>query len=266
MAETPKYKILIGRSPVDNSLLASVERGEKRINVTIGRPQEVPLSVSRCQPEQGSAHAMLTIGPDRVMTLCNLKPQNKTLVNGREIERKTLTREAVVELGPERYKVDIDKLLKAADNAFEAPVSKVQRNEGANAAVPPPAPLNIKHLEAVWNNYNNGLKDLAEKQKKINLIRSGCGIFTMLTMPVCFLIGPVGLVFTVIGLAGNVYSFMGLKNDNTPERREQLMETFQDNYCCPNKQCNRFLGNYSYKLMKRQTGMQCPYCKSKFVE
>ena len=85
-------------------------------------------------------------------------------------------------------------------------------------------------------------------------------------MPCIFFLGPAGYVLTAIGIVGTVYSFVAMKNDNTSEQQEQLLEQFQDNYACPNPNCNKFLGNISYKLLKKQYGMHCPYCKSEYVE
>lgn len=85
-------------------------------------------------------------------------------------------------------------------------------------------------------------------------------------MPCIFMFGPVGYALTGIGIIGNLYSFIGLKNDNTAEVLEQIGETFQDEYVCPNPDCNKFLGNISYRLLKKQYSMHCPYCKSEYIE
>ena len=88
----------------------------------------------------------------------------------------------------------------------------------------------------------------------------------MCAMPCIFLFGPIGYVLTGIGIIGNIYSFVGLKNDDASDVLERLNEDFQDRYVCPNPDCNKFLGNLSYRLLKRQYSMHCPYCKCEYVE
>lgn len=238
--------ILIGKEPGQGRLIVALE-GNSAV-ATVGGVGSVPDCVSRCNPSDGVAHAKISVDQNGVITLSNLKSQNVTYVNGAEIVSKRIDKTNSVELGKDHYKLNLPLIFEAAE--------KLVASEG----------FNISHLEGVWNDLQNHRKAIQAKQKKINLVRSGCGLFTMCAMPCIFLFGPVGYVLTGIGVAGNLYSFIGLKNDNTADVMEQLNEEFQDKYVCPNPKCNKFLGNISYRLLKKQYSMHCPYCKSKYIE
>jgi hypothetical protein len=261
--------ILIGKEPEQGRLMVAVQVNGQYKAAYIGQPGCVPGCVSRCLPQTGMAHAKLEIGEDDSIMLTNLKAANVTYVNGAEIVSKHISPDAKVELGKDCFAVDLKVVLGAASKVVEAVKTPggVQTPGQPAAGSGQPQTFNISHLELVWNNYHEGIKMLREKQKRVNLIRTGCSIFTMCAMPCIFFFGPVGYVLTSIGIIGNIYSFVGLKNDNSAEAQEKLLETFQDRYVCPNPNCNKFLGGgYSYRLMKKQYGMKCPYCKCNYVE
>ncbi|MBD5355426.1 MAG: FHA domain-containing protein [Bacteroides sp.] len=238
--------ILIGKEPNDGRLLVAILGYKKTI--AIGNPGSVPDCVSRCKPAEKTAHATITVDNNGNITLTNMKSQNITYVNGTEIASKRINESSVIELGKDRFPINIPVLLETAQD--------ILASDG----------FVINHLEEVWDDLQSRRKEIHAKQKKINIVRSGCGVFTMCAMPCIFLFGPIGYVLTGIGVVGNIYSFIGLKNDNTSEVMEQLNEDFQDKYVCPNPKCNKFLGNISYKLLKKQYSMHCPYCKCEFIE
>lgn len=246
--------ILIGKEPGQGRLLIAIQENGK--NAAIGAPGSVPSCVSRCKLAEGVAHAKITVDQSGNMILTNMKSQNLTFVNGSEIASKRVSLTNLVELGKDRFGISLPVVIETAKKLVDI--------------VPPPSTpankFNISHLEHVWTNLQTKRKEIQAKQKRINLVRSGCGIFTMCAMPCIFLFGPVGYALTGIGILGNIYSFVGLKNDETSDVIEQLNEEFQDRYVCPNPECNKFLGNISYKLLKKQYSMHCPYCKSEFVE
>lgn len=251
--------IIIGKEPGAGRLLVAIIGNEQTL--TVGSKGSVPNSVSRCKPLEHTAHASITIDTKGIMTLSNMKSQNVTYVNGIEIATKNIDLDSIIELGKDKYRVDIKKVVECAKRLIadnENPGNTVKSEASPNGK------FDISSLEQVWNDYQSGLRKLREGQKKINLIRSGCGIFTMCAMPCIFFLGPIGYALTGVGIAGNIYSFVGLKNDKTTEEQERLTEEFQDNYICP--KCNKFLGNISYRLLKKQYSMHCPYCKCEFEE
>lgn len=249
--------ILVGKEPGQGRLLVAIS-GTGR-TAAVGAPGCVPNCVSRCRPTENIAHAKIVIDRDGNMVLSNIKSQNVTFVNGSEIESKRITQTNTVELGKDRFSVSVPVILETAKKIAAASDPAPQPRPGVRK-------FNISHLEHVWNDLQAKRKEIQAKQKKVNLIRQGCGVFTSGAMLCIYFFGPVGYVLTVIGLLGNAYSFIGLKNDNTTDMIESLNEDFQDRYVCPNPDCNKFLGNISYKLLKKQYSMQCPYCKSEFVE
>lgn len=257
--------ILIGKEPGQGRLLVSISG---KI-AALGSPNSVPNSVSRCKAAEGVAHAKITVDQAGNMILTNMKSQNVTYVNGSEIVSKRITPNNSVELGKDRFSISLPMILEAAKKIVAAtskPDPQPRQQTHPEAPKQEVKKYNISHLEYVWNDLQQKKKEIQAKQKKINLVRSGCGVFTMCAMPCIFLFGPVGYVLTGIGIIGNVYSFVGLKNDDTSEVVETLNEDFQDRYVCPNPECNKFLGNMSYKLLKKQYSMHCPYCKCEFVE
>lgn len=242
--------ILIGKDPARGCLLVALAGGG---SAAIGAPGSVPGSVSRCRPLEGIAHARIDIDGNGIMTLTNLKPQNVTYVNGRQIESKHISAADTIELGADRFGLNLSLIGEAARRL--AGTGNDNRQE-----------FDISHLEHVWEEYQESLKHLYDENRRINLIRTGCGIFTMCAMPCIFFLGPVGYALTGVGVIGNIYSFVGLKNDNTYDKQKTIKECFQDHYICPNPQCGKYFGEISFRLMKRQYKMQCPHCKCKFTE
>ncbi len=238
--------ILIGKEPGQGRLCITVMSNGKQVNAVIGTPGSVPNSVSRCK--DGTAHCKIDVDQSGNMVLVNMKPQNVTYVDGLEIESKKIDSSSIVSLGKDKYNININTIIDA--------VSKmVQEKE-----------FDISHLEMVWNEYKEGKKDIKAKQRKINLSRTLCSIFTMCAMPCIYFFGKIGYVLTGIGVIGTLIAFFCLKNDNSEERMDELAEDFQDRYVCPNPDCHRFLGNVSYKFLKKNYSMHCPYCKCEYIE
>lgn len=267
--------ILIGKEPGQGRLMVALA-GTGHF-ATIGSPGCVPGCVSRCRPAEGMAHARIAVDADGNMILTNAKPQNVTFVNGVEIASKRVLPSHIVELGKDHFRIDLNAVTATASGILASGAGQQpqpqqayrQQPAGNNAArqqAAQPKRFNIAHLERVWEGYQGRRREIQDAQRKINLIRSGCGLFTMCAMPCIFFFGPVGYVLTAIGVIGNLYSFFGMKNSNTAERLEQLTEEFQDMYVCPNPDCNKYLGNMRYKLLKKQYSMHCPHCKCEYVE
>lgn len=253
--------ILIGKEPDRGRLQITVKETGK--SAYLGNPGSVPPCVSRCMLDKGVAHVILKVDREGNMTLTNGKPQNRTYVNGAEIASKIVSANDSVQLGKDRFPINLQLILQLAEKIVLAtqkqePAAKTGQAQGRT--------FNISHLEYIWKGLQDDIKKIQERQKKINLVRSGCGVFTMCAMPCIILFGPIGYVLTGIGILGNIYSFVGLKKDDTTEEVTRLTEEFQDRYICPNPECNKFLGSISYKLLKRQYSMRCPYCGCGYVE
>lgn len=261
--------ILIGKEPGRERLMIAVQGCANAVRV--GQEGSVYGSVSRCIPEQGVAHASLAVDMSGNLILTNMKEKNVTFVNGAEIASKRVTPASTVELGKDRYPVNLEVIVNAAQKIVAAAANNAAGAHPANmrqqAQKPktPPKRYNIWHLSEVWQTLQDSRNEIKRKQGNINLIRAGCGIFTMCAMPCISFFGAIGYALTGIGLLGNIYSFVGMKNVNKSEKLEQLNEEFQDRYICPNPDCGKFLGNLSYRLLNRQYS-NCPYCKCEFYE
>lgn len=258
MKELSGKTIMIGREPGRGQLLVAIRENGKC--GTIGERGSVSRSVSRCIPSEGKAHACISVDDNGDMVISTTK--NVTYVNGMEIAKKQISQADVVELGADKFRISIPDVIRVATQliASASAPAPAQKANSANS----PKKYNISHLERVWNEREEQMKEIQKKQKKINLVRSGCGVFTMCAMPCIGLIGPIGYALTGIGILGNIYSFVGLKNDNTTDAVEKITDSFEENYVCPNPDCNKFLGNIKYKLLKKNYS-HCPYCKCEFV-
>ncbi len=256
--------ILVGRESTQGRLLVALSGIDK--TAIIGSVGSVPGSVSRLKPVENAAHCKLSIDQSGNMVLTNMKPQNVTYVDGLQVEEKKITELSTIALGKDMYSISANAILEAA--------SKLVDQERVQPGGPTPGTnkvFNISHLEHVWNGAQQKRRQIQAQQRKINLVRTACGIFTMCVMPSIFLLRPMGLealayVLTAIGIAGNIYSFWGMKSVDPNVEFEKITEELQDRYVCPNPECNKFLGNMNYNLLKKQYNMHCPYCKCKYVE
>ncbi len=258
-----KRKILIGKEPGNGRLMIGFTAKGKMQTVAIGAPNSVPGSVSRYNGDQGSAHLSVDINNDGGLLVTNLKEQNVTYVNGVEIMTKQIAPDTTVELGKDRYPINIQDILKVVEKILRV------------AEPEEPKTYNIRHLESVWNKFHQQNIELQKRARKQGLHARIPMFFTMGAGAISSIAFACGwgdavkglcLALTIIGLVIMFYSFLKSKNDTSIEDRERYMEEFQEKYICPNPKCGKFLGNFSYKLMKRQYSMTCPHCKCKFTE
>lgn len=266
MNESTVYKslvgktLLLGKEPSNGRLMVGIPIKGKLQPIAIGNPNSVPASVSRYNGEQKIAHVSLEIDNDGEVILSNLKDQNSTFVNGLEIVSKRINLNDTVELGADRYPINVSEILKVADKIISDSM---------------PKEFDITHLESVWNKYHDQNLELQKRARQHGVYARIPMFFTMgagALSSIAFACGwgdgvkSICVVLTLIGLVIMIYSFIKSKNDTSIEDREKFTEEFQENYICPNPDCGKFLGSYSYKLMKRQYSMSCPHCKCKFIE
>ena len=157
--------LLIGRDPAKNSLLLAVKENNK--STVIGSPGSVPKSVSRCRPAEGVAHVKIEIDDKGEMLLYNMNPNNSTYVEGNEISIKRITGGSNVELGQDRYRLNIPIVLEAAKRLI------------------PSKPLDISHLKGVWKNFEEEDDRIALRQQEMSkkrmlpiMVSSTCGILS----------------------------------------------------------------------------------------
>ena len=257
-------KIWVGKDPTKSRLQVYVMINGQPKSALIGTEGSVPSSVSRCVPEQQAAHITLEISQEGAISVTNLKPQNVSYVNGIEILTKRVSGNDTLELGKDRFPVQVSMIFSITEKIILA-------SEGAKEK----QTFNIAPLEKVWNVYHDKGISL-QRQAKQQAVQARIPMFFTMgggaISSIAFVCGwgnevkGICVTLTLIGLFIMWYTFMKTKNDTSIEERERITEEFQDQYVCPNPQCRKFLGNYSYRLMKRQYSMTCPFCKCKFIE
>lgn len=236
------------------------------MEIIIGRQgtQKTPIT----DPTVSRKHCKVTDNGDGTYTIENLSPSG-TKVDGVDILRTTVKPHSRIQLG-QNYSATLVELIgvpqtKTNTNVQSVPSSHSEQSVPSSKSQPEVKTFNISHLRKVWEEYNNTNLEMAESQRKTNLVRTGLGIFTMCAMPTIFFFGPVGYVLTGIGVLGNIYSFAGMKNAETAAEKQQRQDAFDDAWICPNPDCGHSLIAKNYKLLVRNH-QSCPYCKCKYVE
>lgn len=242
--------ILVGKEPGQGRLLVAVQ-GKA---AAIGSPGCVPNCVSRCKPTENVAHAKIAIDQNGNITLTNMKDQNVTFVNGSEIASKRINQSGTVELGKDRFSVSVPLILEIAKQIVGG------------------MKFNITHLSGVWDRYEQEIDRIAQQQQetgKKRMLPIMVGSLSGVASPILATLVAVNTLYITVPVAAisfGLYFINYKKKDTSYEERKAATEKFTDEYVCPNPECNKFLGNLSYKLLKKQYSMQCPYCKSEFVE
>lgn len=228
--------------------------------IIIGRRgnQKTPISDQSVSRE----HCKVTVHDDGTYTIENLS-QNGTKVDGRDVIRTKATLNSRLQLGP-TFTATLVELIGAP---AKAPVSAPQPQQPTATQKPQKdgKAFNISHLRKVWEDFNQANIDNAKQQRKVTQVRTGSGIATVGAAAAGVFLGPVGWVLTAAGIAGNVYSFVGMKNAESPEERQKRQEEFDEAWVCPNPECHRTLPAKNYNMLVRNF-KSCPYCHCKFVE
>ena len=222
--------------------------------IIIGRAGDQKFKISDVTVSR--QHCKLTCNDDGTYILENLSSVG-TLVDGVPVIRTTVSLDSKVTLGSS-FTRTLRELL--GDKTKVKPEEK--NEESKNDKI---CEYSITHLEKIWEDFNSSNLLMAEKQRKINLVRAGLGIFTMCAMPTIFFLGPIGYVLTGIGVVGNAFSFIGMKNSETLAQRQQRQEMFEDSWICPNPDCGRNLPAKNYRTLIRNHNA-CPYCKCKYLK
>ncbi|MDE7081590.1 MAG: FHA domain-containing protein [Muribaculaceae bacterium] len=236
------------------------------MEIIIGRQgtQKTPIT----DPTVSRRHCKVTVNGDGSYTLENLS-QSGTIVNGNPIIRATVGPDTRIQLG-QSYSATLGELIglsatKSSHQTSATPSSSVPAGASGGQQSASPKTYSITHLQHVWNDFNNTNLEMENTQRRTNLVRAGLGIFTMCAMPLCYFFGPVGYVLTAVGILGNIYSFVGIKNAETAEERQSRRDAFDDAWICPNPECGHSLMAKNYRMLVRNH-QSCPYCKCKYIE
>lgn len=242
--------IYIGREAGEGRLKLMMQVGNVMKDIAIGNPGSVPETVSRCLGPQ-KAHCSIEVCRNGALKFSNMNERNVTTLDGHWIETMTVTSTSSTELnlGADNYVVDIDAVLDAALSLL-------------------PNVYDIKPLEAVWNEYEETIRNIRLKREKFQAIFSVTSILSSLGI-LCMIIPGLGWVRIVLivlsvalGAVACVYKFQAPKKNLAQEK--ELNDKFFESYVCPNGNCNHFLGRQEYRVLRQNKG--CPYCKCQWVE
>ena len=252
------------------------------MEIIIGRQGEQKLPITDSTVSR--KHCKLTTNPDGTYTIEGINGA-VVMVDGRPVVRSLVTLDSMIGLGP-RFKSKLVGIIgnpnaaKMQPPPYTPPQNPSQQQFQSNKQYPEQQRqahgqghgqqqqekvYNISHLKWIWDDFNNTNVSIAKKQHSLNMTRTGLGLLTLCTMPLMYVIGPFAFIFTGIAIVGNLYSFLGMKNIDSPEKRQQRQEEFEDQWVCPNPECNRTLPARNYKALVRNHH-SCPYCKVKYVE
>ena len=229
--------LIIGReSGVDNPRLAIELDGK---TFFWGTPGSIPRSVSR-------KHCQVEMDDDGTVTVEDITPNNFMYINGVDCKKKGgVSINDTIELGPERYRLDLGGIVKAlsAQQSF-----------------------NISALQAIYESYQKEKYDIQVYQGKLNALSALPGILSMTSIGIAVFIDKARVIMIIVAAVfALVFAFIRYRNaSKIPMRTRKLEESFRESYVCPNPACGHFLGGVPYKeLLKNK---ECPYCKSKFIE
>lgn len=211
--------------------------------------QKLPIT----DPMVSRNHCKLTEQPDGAFLLEDLGSANGTFVNGSSVIRTCVTRDTIIQLGP-NLKVRVADLVGDQIPQFPQPPK------------PEPVPeFSVKPLQYIWDEYQNELDEIRAKQKSINTWRMTTPLFTMASGVLTAATGgnPIGWILMIIGLCITVYAFVKTSNDDSDERRKIALDKFQTHYICPNPKCGHTHAQSPKILLQNKT---CPFCKCKYIE
>ncbi|MDE6022013.1 MAG: FHA domain-containing protein [Muribaculaceae bacterium] len=235
------------------------------MEIIIGRQgnQKTPIT----DPTVSRKHCKVTDNGDGTYIIENLSPSG-TKVDGVDILRTTAKLNCHIQLG-QSFSATLVELIGVPQSTHTAEQASTSNKKSTSSTTHQQdsavKTFDISHLKRVWEDFNNTNIEMAEAQRKTNLVRTGLGIFTMCAMPTIFFFGPVGYILTGIGVLGNIYSFAGMKNAETAKERQNRQDEFDDAWVCPNPECGHSLLAKNYKMLVRNH-QTCPYCKCKYVE
>lgn len=210
----------------------------------IGAPGSVPKTVSR-------NHCRLELMDDGKMRISNVSDQNSLFVNGTEYKTKLITKDDLVQLGSERFNLDITAVLKVLDGDSAKP--KVYK---------------VSHLKHIWENYIEAKDAIQKRNSDVSALRGLPSILSMGALAAGIFAKDMDSTLRTVLITGAliltvVFFYIAFKNGRrNPAMIRELDEKFQDEYVCPN--CKHYLGYRSYKLVLKDGG--CPRCKAKFTE
>lgn len=235
-------EIIIGREAGVQSPRLQISCDGKKF--FLGSPGSVNNKVSR-------QHCRIDVKSDgTINSITDITENNFMFINGKEYKsKKAIGIYDLVELGPERYKLDLAAVLKIVIGAQT---------------------YHIAPLRVIYDNYQKELMNMQIHQGKIGAVSSlpmiltmGSGVLVSIIPGISQHVKTALIIVAVILMI--VFICLRMKSaSSNPQKRKELDDEFHKNYVCPNPNCKHFLG--SMRPDELLTNNACPFCKSKLVE
>ncbi len=254
------HTILLGKDPTDARLIVGlVVDGAVRWTPMAGT-DGVPASVSRLVARTSMAHCKIEVDAQATcVVITNMKAANVTYVDGTEIMAKRVKDNCDIALGKDRFTVSLERVLATA-------VMIADRIKPAA-----PREVSIKHLEEVWDTYEQKLDAIAERQRRmaaqqmfppILTLGGGAlsgGLATLGYMTGVYITAPLA----ICGVTLMIRNYVMRSRDKSREESKDNENWLFDNYVCPNSACQHFMGKQPYKILRQSR--KCPYCGVAFT-
>lgn len=232
-------EIIIGREEMTSEpRLRLIIDGKERFLAT---KTHIPKTVSR-------RHCVLSVNGDEILIKNMKEGVNPIYVNGQEVERKKIKREDIIQLGPEKYSVDVAAILAALNGGTDESVS-------------------IAHLEKVYKDYNETIVKMQERDRKNNAVSRIVSLLLMGIGAMSFMIptsSDNGVFIKVLRVTlfavAIIMAIIGFRDTGNPRKLQELKDKYLDDYVCP--KCGKSFGNMRYKDLAKYVA--CPSCKVKF--
>lgn len=211
--------------------------------IFFGMPGSVPMGVSR-------KHCRVSFEDAYNILIEDITDNNFMYINGLDCKRKQgVTIYDTIELGPSKYRLDLDSILKG--------VSRQQI-------------FDISHLRPILEDYKNEKQAIKKSQTNLNILSRIQGLFSIGAMIVAVCLPEEYqklrvIMYVAAGVLALLTAYMTIVLPGKNDRKSNVIEEkFREKYTCPNPLCGRFLGMTPYKeLVKNRT---CPYCRARFTE
>lgn len=233
-------EIIVGREEkTSEPRLRLIIDGKERFLAT---KTHVPKTVSR-------RHCVLSVNGDEILIKNMKEGVNPIYVNGQEVEQKRIKKEDIIQLGLEKYSVDVVAILAALGGGTGESMS-------------------IAHLEKVYNDYYETIVKMQERDRKNNAVSRIISLLLMGFGVISFMIPTSGsgdgifinvMRVTLVAVA-LIFAIIGFRDTSNPRKLQELKDKFLDDYVCP--KCGKSFGSLRYKDLAKY--VSCPSCKVKF--
>ncbi|MDE7456954.1 MAG: FHA domain-containing protein [Prevotella sp.] len=245
-----KVEAVVGKEEGQHRLLVKI--GSKAF--AVGNPQSVPNTVSRTHCSLSVEYSDTQARKVTKIKIQNLKSQNITYVDGQEVEAKVIQEDSHVQLGSERYSVDLKQVIDGMRKFLPAMPS------------PSAKEYLIAPLMKIWQEYDEEKLRISDEAARNANRQRLQGILSMSGMLIGFIPGidqTIRIVIIAVALLIAIYFFIKGSSDDTVQRKlHDLDEEFRKRYVCPNPECRHFMGNIPYDVLSQNNG--CSHCKCKY--